>query len=1716
MKDACFVVTLVAVAVSANIALSNSHEISPGPLLPVTSCAATSCIKGQICRIVVRADGTLGPQCLDPNSVRRGGNSRSCGTSGHPVLVERKTNRKASRPSYSTFRVNEERPCPSKDLVRRYSLCCAETQKDGACPAPGSVEIRRRRASCRGDNQCRGNKKCCQNERGGNSCADPITSTFVCNSLNCIPGIPCAIVDCAPGSICVESPTGATCKQGTPTDCTVIDCEPNSTCIDFPTGSKCVPLSSTCAVRFCQVGAICVNTPSGSECQPIAKPGRCPPNLPIPGIDVGICLARCSGDSSCQGAQKCCPSGPCSNACTDPLPAATCASTLCAEGFVCVELPPGPECRPVNKPGQCPPPFTIPGVSSGQCGRSCQDDSVCTGDQKCCSAGACGLVCTFPDSASTCASTLCFIGTICVETPNGAECRPVNKPGQCPPFRSCGPLCLNDSSCEGAQKCCSDSGICGTPTCTDPLPVSTCASTFCGPGTTCVETPNGAECRPVNKPGRCPAPFLIEGENAGRCARPCVDDSSCEGTQKCCTAGACGLVCTDPLPVSTCASTLCQVGTICVETPNGAECRPVSPVKVCEVEGKTYQVGESFKIDCNTCSCRPSGFPVCTLIACESTMTPATKPGQCPPPLFTGEEVVCTELCLNDNSCEGSQKCCSTGCGGLECTDAVPIATCASTTCLLPTVCVDTPNGAECRPVKKPGVCPVPGPQEVGICAFTCKTDADCKSTDKCCATACGGTTCTQIITCANVLCAPGTSQCIETDQGPRCIVEKPGICPIFPCPPPPPEDLVPGPPQCTDQCQADADCEGDRKCCNGCSRCRSCFGPFELQPLCSSVECGLGEVCRLEKVVCVTAPCLPVPTCVPIGSNIGQCPAVKRDTVGTCSFECETDANCGPAPGEKCCSTACGGTACSNAEPVSSCQTVNCEKDKVCHEFYDPGSLQTYPQCLDEPRDAEDDSLCSIGFPLLLASGGNNRTGVFCGRGFNRLDCPDGFACNISPTDRFAVCCRTSTVVPKPGQCPPATGFGICAFTCEDDGSCQGAQKCCRTPCGGTQCQNPLSNLPKLGTCPPVLCSTIQSACNVNQCNTDSDCSDNQRCCDACGCRTCLSPLILPPSCNTLICPTGQNCIDSIGGPKCVALCGSQRCLPGEECREQATLCLFIKPCPPSTFTCVSTAIQNRQCPTARPPRSLQCDNQCDLDSECGRGKKCCSTLCGGTACNQAVLPSTCDTATCQTTETCREVYDLDTVTPQCFENPLESSQDDQCSVGLPLLRLNLPSGEITQVNCGGERDAITCPAGYSCKVGQGGSFSVCCRDAAQPCDPPCGPGQECETVQINCFVPPCPPTPRCVAQVTDICQLPKEVGPCEALVPSFFFNSATQQCESFVFGGCSGNKNRFSTLAECVAACPSKVAICPQFRCPDRQCTATDECQRDLDCKGNLKCCKDCSGCRKCLTPTLVSPPPLSCLTVKCSLGFECIETPQGPNCVPQMTDICQLPSEVGPCKASLPRFFFNSATQQCESFTYGGCGGNANRFSTLSECNAACSAVTDICQLPSEVGPCRASLPRFFFNSATQQCESFTYGGCGGNANRFSTLSECNAACSAVTDICQLPQEPGRCLAFFPSFFFNSATKQCESFVYGGCGGNANRFSTSRECNAACSADVCSLPPVVGPCEALIPSFYYDQKSNSCKAFNYGGCQGNGNRFTSRLNCERECGQRRRYVK
>ncbi|XP_047460737.1 tissue factor pathway inhibitor 2 [Mugil cephalus] len=173
----------------------------------------------------------------------------------------------------------------------------------------------------------------------------------------------------------------------------------------------------------------------------------------------------------------------------------------------------------------------------------------------------------------------------------------------------------------------------------------------------------------------------------------------------------------------------------------------------------------------------------------------------------------------------------------------------------------------------------------------------------------------------------------------------------------------------------------------------------------------------------------------------------------------------------------------------------------------------------------------------------------------------------------------------------------------------------------------------------------------------------------------------------------------------------------------------------------------------------------------------------------------------------------------------------------------------------------------------------------------------------------------------------------------------------------------------------------------------------------------------------------------------------------------DVCLLPMEEGLCKADIQRYYYNTITQKCELFSYGGCMGNANNFGTYEECHKTCfriPKIPTICRFPKEEGPCRALFPRYFFNMTTMQCEPFYYGGCQGNSNRFQELTSCMDYCSphkTVPVLCLDRLDKGKCSASITRFYYNTATKMCEEFVYSGCGGSSNNFVSRQSCMDVC---------------------------------------------------------------
>ncbi|XP_039615339.1 uncharacterized protein LOC120532916 isoform X1 [Polypterus senegalus] len=101
-------------------------------------------------------------------------------------------------------------------------------------------------------------------------------------------------------------------------------------------------------------------------------------------------------------------------------------------------------------------------------------------------------------------------------------------------------------------------------------------------------------------------------------------------------------------------------------------------------------------------------------------------------------------------------------------------------------------------------------------------------------------------------------------------------------------------------------------------------------------------------------------------------------------------------------------------------------------------------------------------------------------------------------------------------------------------------------------------------------------------------------------------------------------------------------------------------------------------------------------------------------------------------------------------------------------------------------------------------------------------------------------------------------------------------------------------------------------------------------------------------------------------------------------------------------------------------------------------------------------------YYYSSTDSTCYPFIYKGEGGNNNRFDSDKECMKNCSSNTQdiypegkqMCVLEPDPGMCLARMLKWYFDTKTKTCHTFIYGGCKGNGNNFETKKQCQDLCA--------------------------------------------------------------
>eukprot|EP00066_Takifugu_rubripes_P025408 XP_011614674.1 PREDICTED: kunitz-type protease inhibitor 1 [Takifugu rubripes] len=184
---------------------------------------------------------------------------------------------------------------------------------------------------------------------------------------------------------------------------------------------------------------------------------------------------------------------------------------------------------------------------------------------------------------------------------------------------------------------------------------------------------------------------------------------------------------------------------------------------------------------------------------------------------------------------------------------------------------------------------------------------------------------------------------------------------------------------------------------------------------------------------------------------------------------------------------------------------------------------------------------------------------------------------------------------------------------------------------------------------------------------------------------------------------------------------------------------------------------------------------------------------------------------------------------------------------------------------------------------------------------------------------------------------------------------------------------------------------------------------------------------------------------------------------------------------------------------------------------------------CMAPVKVGPCRGSFPRWHYNAASQKCEQFIFGGCRENLNNYLSKDECTNACSGsektsktgrglpvptdqgeqcsapcTTD--QFTCDNGCCLA--PGLECDSTPQCSDKSDEQKCEDLNNTFDILLQIPVNEQKVRCTELPDTGGCRDSLTKWYYNPVKQECSRFNYGGCQGNENRFESPESCMKFC--------
>ncbi|XP_047512868.1 uncharacterized protein LOC125054801 [Pieris napi] len=382
-----------------------------------------------------------------------------------------------------------------------------------------------------------------------------------------------------------------------------------------------------------------------------------------------------------------------------------------------------------------------------------------------------------------------------------------------------------------------------------------------------------------------------------------------------------------------------------------------------------------------------------------------------------------------------------------------------------------------------------------------------------------------------------------------------------------------------------------------------------------------------------------------------------------------------------------------------------------------------------------------------------------------------------------------------------------------------------------------------------------------------------------------------------------------------------------------------------------------------------------------------------------------------------------------------------------------------------------------------------------------------------------------QCMLQ--DICKLPTVKTSCNSSGTEWFYDAATDSCTLFGENICGNSENSFETLLDCERRCKRGTFVALEYIVEFPRFIAS--------------ICEISSNLEECKKPGKVwyfNVTNGTCVSFdnadsgrscRITATFTSEESCQRECGLYQDINVCSYPKDSGPCHEAVPKVYYNSKAERCENFTYGGCRGSPNRFSSIEECNYICRPHANPCQLIPDVGDCTEQIAKWYYYEIEDKCFKFIYSGCNGNSNRFGSREECEHRCKtgppsvstttiapAVVSLeCRVSPTLEECEGAGEVWFFDNTLRACVSHQNADLGRSCRVtavYSTQEECENICGAfqgvDVCRSVLDPGPCHDVVPKVFYNATNDQCEPFTYSGCLGGPNRFADYDECESVC--------